>query len=509
MTIIRKPIPAEHRDLLRSERMAGGILPRVLNSFDMVVIAAAIILWIPNAGIITAARPVAYIYWFLGIILFLIPGALVSAQLGLMFPNEGSIYIWSTKAFGDFLGFLAGFCAWWSGILSMIAAADMVVTLIQYLGVLYGLKSFLSDSGTQGMIIIAILALSFIFSLLRFRVTQNIVNTTFFAYLGVILLVGAAALIWLLNGHTTQANFSWQSGQWDISGKNSAFYGTAILALLGIETPLNMGVEIRSTRAITRYLLWGTLLVGFAYLFVTSGVMVAGSKADQGSPLGMVGAIRQGFGPWGVVLATLADIALISFFTSIATVYNYSFGRLLLVSGLDRRLPAIVCKISSNKIPWVAILVQTILSIVLVALIFILVPIFSQIDSTVLPTVFVFDILEACMLVIWCISMIFLFANIVIIRRKYAELFARVQLAPTGVFFLCAFLGILSGSIGILAIFIAPWINENEVSTSTWNGWIICIILLSLLIAAGGFYLGKATVKSELSDEEIIQEITS
>lgn len=42
-----------------------------------------------------------------------------------------------------------------------------------------------------------------------------------------------------------------------------------ILALLGVEVPLNMGVEIRDQRSVTRYLLWGTLVVVVAYLLAT------------------------------------------------------------------------------------------------------------------------------------------------------------------------------------------------------------------------------------------------
>src|SRR5215469_2693561 len=268
MAIIRKPIVADNRKSLRSERIAGGILPRVLNSFDMIVIAVAIILWLPTGAVIAGAGPPAYLYWMLGIVSFLIPSALVSAQLGLMFPNEGSIYIWTTKAFGDFLGFLAGFCAWWAGILAMIAGGDLVVTLIQHLGRLYG-YNLLSDSGSQGMVIIIVLSASCVLSILRFRLTQNIMNVAFFLYAGVILLIGIAGFVWLMSGHASRIDLTLHRGNWGLS-----FFGTALLALVGIETPLNMGVEIRSKRAITRYLFWGTLLVACAYLLTTFGVMV-------------------------------------------------------------------------------------------------------------------------------------------------------------------------------------------------------------------------------------------
>src|SRR5438067_10829903 len=87
-------------DVLRSERIAGGILPRVLNSFDMVAIFVAIVLFISNSAIMAGgAGPAAYVYWVLGCITFLIPGAIVTGQLCLIFPGEGSIYVWTNRVF--------------------------------------------------------------------------------------------------------------------------------------------------------------------------------------------------------------------------------------------------------------------------------------------------------------------------------------------------------------------------------------------------------------------------
>src|SRR6266853_3949689 len=160
-------------DVLRSERIAGGILPKVLNSFDMVVIFVAIVLFITNSAVATSINVAptsgaAYIYWILGFITFLIPGAIVTGQLGLMFPGEGSIYVWTNKAFGAFMGFFAGFCAWWPGVLVMIATGDAVVSLIQQLN-----ANFLTEAWQQGLMIILVIAFSFVLSVLRFRVTQN------------------------------------------------------------------------------------------------------------------------------------------------------------------------------------------------------------------------------------------------------------------------------------------------------------------------------------------------
>src|SRR5881398_3892979 len=114
--------PARPGELL-SERIAPGILPKVLGPFDMVAIFVAIVLFAVQGSVVQQAGASAFVYWILGFLTFLIPGAIVTGQLGLMFPGEGSIYVWTNKALGAFWGFFAGFCAWWPGALVMVATA--------------------------------------------------------------------------------------------------------------------------------------------------------------------------------------------------------------------------------------------------------------------------------------------------------------------------------------------------------------------------------------------------
>src|SRR2546430_17695020 len=86
---------------LTSEPVAGGILPKVLRSFDMVAIFVAIVLFISNVPGFYGNGPVSIVYLLLGFLTFLIPGAIVTGQLGFLFPGEGSIYLWTHKAFGE------------------------------------------------------------------------------------------------------------------------------------------------------------------------------------------------------------------------------------------------------------------------------------------------------------------------------------------------------------------------------------------------------------------------
>lgn len=493
-------------DVLRSERIAAGILPKVLNSFDMVAIFVAIVLFISNSAVLAAgAGPSAYVYWGLGFITFLIPGAIVTGQLGLMFPGEGSIYVWTSKAFGPFMGFFAGFCAWWPGILVMIATGDAVVSLIQELN-----SNFLTVPWQQGVVIIAVIAFSFVLSILRFRVTQNFVNIIFVAYGGAILLIGLAGVLTLFGGHPAAVDYS--PNKWAPNFSTATFYSAVILALLGIEVPLNMGVEINNVRAITRYLLWGSVVVMAAYLIGTFGVMVAVPVADQGNPSAIAEAVQKGFGGAGTFLGLLVNFIFIGFFIFNTAVYNYSFGRLLFVSGLDRRMPAVMSKVNANKVPWVAVLVQSIISVFFTIVAFVLIPLFIQTKSSADLSTVVYLILQASVTVIWCVSMVLLFIDVIIIRYKYHEAFSRIRLAPDWVFYLCSIIGLIATAYGVYVTFTNPWtafITTIQLTTFQWDLWIGGIGVVSLIVGAVLFFIGRATVKSDVTDEEVIAQATS
>ena len=66
---------------LISERVAGGMLPKVLTTFDMVAIFVAIVLFITNSAAIQPAGPAAYGWWLIGFVVVLIPCAIATGQL--------------------------------------------------------------------------------------------------------------------------------------------------------------------------------------------------------------------------------------------------------------------------------------------------------------------------------------------------------------------------------------------------------------------------------------------
>jgi glutamate:GABA antiporter len=494
------------QDQLLSERVAGGILPKVLNSFDMVAIFVAIVLFITNAAVIQSAGPTAFGWWILGFLAFLIPGAIVTGQLGVMFPGEGSIYLWTHKAFGPFWGFFAGFCAWWPGVLVMVATGVVSIT---FLGFVFPGSVGSWSIQVQGLLIIGFILLSAVLALLRFRVTQNIVNVVFVLYgLGIALML-LAGIAHLAGGHaaaTDPTDFAaWKpSADTGINFSNWTFFGLVILALLGVEVPLNMGVEIRHTRAITRYLFWGSLAVMAAYLVATWAVMVTVPAAEgQSAQITAVAeVVKIGLGGfWGDLVALI----LAGFFLFITVVYNYSFARLIFVSGLDRRLPRVMSHVNANKVPDVAVWVQTAIAALFTLLAFVVLPSASSGGAAVDVQTRIYDVLQAAVTVIWCVSMVVLFIDVLIILRRFQNAFEARRLAHPGVFWVCSIVGALAALIGIIATLSGSWtplisndagttsILGAEIAYGTWFWWVGGIALASMVVGALLYLLGRRT----------------
>jgi glutamate:GABA antiporter len=480
---------------LLSERIAPGMLPKVLGPFDMIAIFVAIVLFAVQGSVVQPAGASAFVYWILGFLTFLIPGAIVTGQLGLMFPGEGSIYVWTNKALGPFLGFFAGFCAWWPGTLVMVATAVLVVNLLQFLLTLppFNLQAPLSALWQQGVIILAVIWFSSALSILRFRVTQNLVNTVFVIYGAAILTIALAGLAWLLGGHPAANDFS--RNAFGLNSGNATFYGLVILALLGIEVPLNMGVEVRDRKAITSYLLWGSLVVMVAYLLLTFGAMVVVPVKNASSTYAILQAVQTSLGAGVAVVVTLVMIAFFIFNT---TVYNYSFARLLFVSGLDRRLPSFVGRVNANKVPQNAVLVQAVITTILTAIAYFL---FSG-NANLSTGIYI--ALQAAVTVIWCLSMVFLFVDVLIIRSKYPEEFRREQLVPVGVFWAASIAGAIASAVGVLVTLTGGWIFTGQLAGS-WNPsiidnqpWILIVggvTIASLIVAVVVYLIGVNTAR--------------
>ena len=455
--------------LMISERIAPGMLPRVLGSFDMTIIFVAIVLFIVNAGGVQPAGQAAFTYWIVAFLAFLIPGALITAQLGQMFPQEGSLYVWTQKALGPFWGFFAGFCAWWPGILVMVAIGDGVVTMWQFID-----TGGLSKSWQQGLVILAVLWFSALLATRRLRMTQSYANAAVVLYGAAIFLIGLAGVIYVIgSGHAATGGWG-NASSWNFNMGSITIFGLIILALLGIEVPLNMGVEITHMRAIKKYLFWGSIVVMVGYLWATLGVMLAlPASKSEALTTDILKTVQVGF--WNSHgFAIVIGLIIILFFVTNCVVYNYSFSRLLFVSGLEQRMPTALAKVNERKVPVNAILAQTVLASLFVIAIFN--PWVASDNNQKAYWLF-----QAAVTVIWCISMVLLFADIFLVKRAFPQKFDEVRVAHPTLLFASGVIGMLASAFGAYVTFRSPW--TPLFSVHHWRIWLAVLAGISTLAA--------------------------
>ena len=69
------------------------------------VVTALSLRWIATAA---AAGPSSIVIWIVGCVTYFVPLTFCVLELSSRYPEEGGIYLWSKKAFGEFAGFMTG-----------------------------------------------------------------------------------------------------------------------------------------------------------------------------------------------------------------------------------------------------------------------------------------------------------------------------------------------------------------------------------------------------------------
>src|SRR5215467_1074850 len=103
------PVPASHSPELTTPKRAMRFGDLLL----FYVVTGVSLRWIATAA---SAGPSAVIVWFGAWLTFYTPLALSVIELSSRYPQEGGLYVWSKRAFGDFAGFICAWIYWTSNL---------------------------------------------------------------------------------------------------------------------------------------------------------------------------------------------------------------------------------------------------------------------------------------------------------------------------------------------------------------------------------------------------------
>lgn len=484
--------PRDDYGTLTSEEYTVQTMPKVVNASGLAATFVLIIFFITNVPSAIGAGAGTFTFWVVGAITFFIPCVIATAQLGHMFPHEGSLYNWTHRAFGGYMSFFVAFCAWFPCVLLMIVAAAVIVGYLQGLNAHWFVQPW-----QQGVVLMIVIAFSGVLAVQRTAMILKLVKVVLvFAFIAVFL-VGLAGVVWLVGGHHADSTFVTNTpAAWGFAWNPSGYYTLALFAFitqafLGIEVPLNMGGEMTSHKVVTRHLLWGALLVIVGYFVTSFGVLIVTGTTQNGIAFALVTTVNKALGPAaGYVVAIL----VLCNFVVTPAIYSYAYARLLLVGGIDQRLPVRVAKLNKNRVPATAIIFQTIVAMILAAVLFIVVPSLTTTANAATLNTIVYNVVISASTLVWAISTAFLFIDLVKFYVKDRIVFRKLLIFPMPVLWVSIVLGTAScllSIVGALVYSLIPSLLDN----SRW--WYIVggITLACIIIAA----IGSMFANSEAS----------
>jgi len=116
-------------------------LRRELRRLDTIFFLISAMVVVDTIGAIATGGAEAFTWLVVLFVLFFVPSALASAELGAAIPEEGGVYVWVRMAFGRFAGTLTSLL-YWAGTPVWLGGSLTAVAVAVY-------ERFLGDLGTS------------------------------------------------------------------------------------------------------------------------------------------------------------------------------------------------------------------------------------------------------------------------------------------------------------------------------------------------------------------------
>ena len=343
-------------------------LRRVLRRWDLVLLFVVAVFNLNVVPSIAANGGVTVWLWLISLLLFFWPQGIAVIELAERYPGEGGVYLWAKEVFGDFHGFLSGWCYWTNNMM-------YVPTIMLYF---VGVSVFVLGSGHQGLADNKAFALGASVLLLAVLVILNIIGLgvgkwinnlgaigTFFA---AAMLIGLGVLVWIRFGaNVTAADFRIPANPRFVLNS----FGVICFGLVGLELASVMGDEIENPRKILPgAVALGGVLSGALYIGATLTLLIAVSKNDISVLQGIVQAVSHMAARVGAawIVAPFAFLLSLSI-AGIGSAWLAGSARIPFVAGLDSYMPAWLGKVHPDyRTPYAALIVHASVSLILVVI---------------------------------------------------------------------------------------------------------------------------------------------
>ena len=456
---------------LKTTETGAPHLKRVLGRWDLVLLFVVAVFNLNVVPSIAANGGVTVWLWVISLLLFFWPQGIAVIELSQRFPGEGGVYLWAKEIFGDFHGFLSGWCYWTNNMMYVPTVMLYFVGVSVY--VLGPRHAGLADS--KGFALGASLALFAVLvalNIVGLGVGKWINNVgAVGTFVAAATLIGLGAVVWLHFGTTvTAADFRIPANPRFVLNA----FGVICFGLVGLELASVMGDEIHEPRrTLPGAVAWGGIISGALYIGATLTLLIAVDKRDINVLQGIVQAVTHLAARVGLswIIPGFALMLSLSI-AGIGSAWLAGSARIPFVAGLDSYLPSWLGKVHPRyHTPYTALIVHAGVSTVLVVLVFAV----SGVQES-------FQKLLSLAVVLQLIPFLYVFGALLKIAadRGAKTYYSRATLVAAGVS------GLLTTTLGIVMVFFPA-----QQITSLWSYeiWMFGGTLLFIGLAAFFFYV--------------------
>ncbi len=334
---------------------------RVLSIFLLAMLNVSVMASLRNLPLVSEYGLSAIFYFLVVALTFLVPCALISAELATGWPKSGGVYVWVREALGERWGFFSVWVQWAHNLAWYPVILSFVATSVAYV-----INPALAENKYY---ILTIVLLSFwSMTLLNYL---GIRASSWFSTLGVIVgTIFPGALIiflgasWLITGNSAQISFNWESIIPAPSNLNNlVFLAGMFLAFAGLEvTAAHAGQVENPKKNYPRAILLASVITFLLFMLGSLSIALVIPKSE----ISLVAGLIEAFGRFFTVYHLQPILPLMAILLTIGAVAEVNAWIIGPIKGLyattsHGELPPLFQKVNKKGVPTNLLLFQAII----------------------------------------------------------------------------------------------------------------------------------------------------
>jgi glutamate:GABA antiporter len=320
---------------------------KVLRSLDMTLFTVCAIIVMDTLAPSASIGASSISWWIITLLLFFIPYGLITAELGSTYPEQGGLYVWVKRAFGNKWAARSTWYYW------INVALWMPSVYILFAGMFA--QMFFPDLSLWMQILIGIVLtwITVVIGVATLEVGKWVPNAGAIIKALIMLVLGVGGVAYgLKNGIANDLSFAAMLPSW---GAGLTFLPVIVYSFMGFELMSGAGEEMENPgKDIPAAIIISGALIAFFYLFATVGILFALPLDQLGLISGILDTLKAVMGN-----STLGNIAVIvlgigALYTFLANMVTWTMGanRTAAEAANEGELPAIFSKLHpKNQTP--------------------------------------------------------------------------------------------------------------------------------------------------------------